>query len=283
MSIVKTSGKGSRINGLVCHGYWDLETMETSEPIWCSDTCGGPVRVVGPEDWKVEAMVWGLVPGGLPGRCMTFEGMDRNGPGWKSDANGAIVSQMELNVPATGNQPQIWHKLIIEGNGQIQTDASLTPEALVVPDIVSGRGRAVKLNGTPVTGCVHTRLIVHNLTVPFEDSDVAGWMQRLEGNYNAALVYRVNLNGIANVPATNTDFTVEVPVGDDDAWTVHWMRVKQRKTVYDHGTRDGQAKIVGMDVVMGWSSINGTRGYIETPDGDKLWPDGECSSSSGED
>jgi hypothetical protein len=143
--------------------------------------------VVGPEDWKVEAMVWGLVPGGLPGRCMTFEGMDRNGKGWKSDANGAIVSQMELNVPATGNQPQIWHKLIIEGNGQIQTDASLTPEALVVPDIVSGRGRAVKLNGTPVTGCVHTRLIVHNLTVPFEDSDVAGWMQRLEGNYNAAL------------------------------------------------------------------------------------------------
>lgn len=275
----KETGKNSRVNGIVCSGYFEIETDTNAEPIWCSDSDGGAILVDAEQDWKARIMAFGYEPGVLPGESFLFEGMTYGGVGWTSGAGGAFATRMELTVPAWPPKP-IWYELFVGGNGAITPNAALTPDAMVVPTPASGLGRAITIGGSAVTGCVGSKLIVECIAAEWGDSDVAGWVQRDTGGWNAALLYRVNLDGISNIPAVNTDLVVTVPVTDSLAWIVNWMRVLKRKPIYDHGARDGKPKIVAMDVILGWNSVkDGARGVITTPSGTNIWP--ETTSSSG--
>lgn len=280
--MAKVSSRYSRVNGVVCHGYWELETSVLSRPVWCSDTCGGPVLMDATQDWKAQVQAWGHTPGVNPGETFKFEGMDSNGAGWASDALGAIVTKFELTCQVASPDADtpifpIWYTMDIAGNGEIATNASLAADALEVPTFYTGLARAAKLDTGAVTGCTQWQLTVINNAVAYSDSDVSGWMQRLTGNYDASLVYRVNMDGISNVPETNTDVAVSLPVTATTSWDIECMRVLDRRAVYDHGSRTGKAKMIGLDVIMGWNSIeDGTRGVITAPDGTDLWPTDEC-------
>jgi hypothetical protein len=279
--MAKETGKYSRVNGIVCSGYFEIDLDVMAEPVWCSDSAGGPILVDAGQDWGAKVIAFGYQPGILPGEVFQFEGMTYGGVGWQSGATGALATRMELNVPAWPAQP-IWYSLDIGGNGALTPNASLTADSMVVPTPASGLGRAITIGGVAVTGCVGSKLILECLASEWGDTDAAGWMQRTSGGWNAAVQYRVNLDGIANIPAVNTDLVVTVPVTDSLSWAVNWMRVLKRKPVYDHGARDGKPKIVAMDVILGWNTVkDGSRGVVTAPDGTTVWPTVGTSSSSG--
>jgi len=271
--MAKVTGQNSRVNGVVCNGYFEIETDVLVKPVWCSDSAGGPVLVDAGQDWSAKIMAFGYTPGVLPGDKFKFEGMTVDGAGWASAATGALATKFELTIPAWPAEQPIWYQLEVGGNGALTPNAGLTPDAATVPTPVSGLGRAITIGGTAVTGCVGAKLMVECLAAKWGDTDVAGWMQRDVGGWNAALTYRVNLDGISNIPSANTDLEITVPVTDSAAWAINWMRVLKRRPVYDHGARDGTPKIVAMDVILGWNSVkDGARGAITTPAGVPLWP-----------
>jgi hypothetical protein len=282
----KVSGRNSRLNGIVCHGYFEHETRTLTKPVWCSDTCGGPIMVDGTQDWDGKAMAYGHTPGVAPGELFQFEGMDSNGIGWATAAEGAMVTLFSLNVQCAApdeNTPvePMSYELHFAGNGELATDESLTADEITVPTMVSGLGRAVKLHATvpvAVVGCIGWKFTIMHMPATFADSDVSGWIQRRVGLFNAMLDYRVNLDGVDNVPASNTDLMVQLPVTASTQWEVNWMRVMSRRPVYDHGSRTGEPKMVAMDVRLGWSSAKeGVRGYIKKPGGTSLWPAAGCT------
>ena len=268
----KVTGKNSRVNGFPCVGYFEVNVEALDEPVWCSDSDGGAIRVDATQDWNALIRAYGKAPpaSNLPGEFVQFQGVDSAGIGWNSGAAGAIVEKVEIFVPAFPARA-IRHETTLGGNGAITAGAA-SGGASVVPTPVSGAGIAVTLDGAAVTGCVESRLALICNTRPYGDSDVSGWMQRAAGHFEARLVYRVNMDGVSNVPAVNTDFAVTVPVGGSDKWECSWMRVLARKAVYDHGAREGRPKMVGMDVVMGWNSVKtGSRGFLKTSAG-TAWP-----------
>ena len=269
--MAKVTGKNSRVAGVNCVGYFEGNIEALDHPVWCSDSDGGAIRVDFTQDWNALVRAYGKAPPEaiLPGALAQFQGVDSAGAGWDSGAEGGIVAETALHVITFPAQP-IFYEIRLEGNGEISTGG--TAAAGPVPTPVSGAGLAVALDGTDVTGCIESHLALMCNTVPYGDSDVSGWVQRAEGHYEARLRYRVNMDGVSNVPAINTDFAVTVPVGGTDKWECSWMRVHSRRAIYDHGSRQGRPEMVGMEVEMRWSSVKaGAKGFLKTSAG-TAWP-----------
>jgi len=273
MSATEIFGIRAAVSGVACASKWRAKTESADNAIYCSASQNGPVRVAGNRDWHVGWKAYGSMPAKNPGVLFTFSGATKDGGGWKSESNGAIVEQVTIDWPVEGGK-FVEHELsAAAASGALTANAAWAADSSI-PNPVSAEGMGATFDGTAITNLAHMRLILlaKNGFIP-ADSSSNGRAVRTPGNIDALAIVRTNIPGFSSIPAADT--FGELVLGSKTGvvpWTIRFMQFMGSTEVVEIETEDGRPKVVASDLHFAWTAYyNSETGSITGPSG-TLWP-----------
>jgi len=272
MSVYRITGKEAAIDGLTCLREWSGIIRGLDTAAVCSASAGAVLRVEGNADWMVRAVGYG-VPPKYPGEKFTFTGSDRDGAGWQSADDGAIVSKVKIFCPIERGKI-IYYHLDIAGNGEI-TKGSYSASDSTAPNPLSAKGLSFSMDGATVYGVEHWELEIDgNLTDPSWPGHLDGWAVRDEGNVDASLMWRQTFDAAGQIPEVNSFHTFQPYVTATTNYDISWGQVLEEPVQYPiEGNPPGKAEYVRAQITArftGWK--DSVQGYIKKPGGSNYWP-----------
>lgn len=268
MATTLITGVKAAIDGLQCIRRFKIMLTAVDTKAACSASNGAVFRGVGNKDWVGIVDGYGI-PTKNPGDKFTFTGSDRDGSGWSSSADGAIVSRVKVVAPViTGRYS--FYRMWIAANGPLTPGAyaasdSSTPNPVSASDaslsLATGELEAFELD------------LIGNLTRPAYLSGNSGWPRRDLGNVDAELKYSQKLTDAGGLPAINSYQSITATLKTGSAYTLQWMQILGVEPDYPiEGSDPGVPEYVSAEVTARFSAYyNGAAGTITTPNG-AWWP-----------
>lgn len=266
------SGLNAAINGVTCIGRFVLDEPSQDNAVACSDSGGAEVLSDSNKDWRAVIIAYGHTPPVLPNDLLTFSGVDSDGEGWQSAANGSIARSAQIFCRSQVSD-QFFYQLLIEGNGAL-TRGTYSVPATTVPSPSSSITCGITVGSTALPGIGDWDLLLEAaLAEPVWPADSGGWAKRSPGNLRATLTFDQFPDAVTDTPALQADAAYKAYVTPTTFWELQWMRVLNRSTkVVVRNERNEPETIVARSVARWNSAVGGVQGHIKKPSTATYWP-----------
>jgi hypothetical protein len=271
----RITGKNAAIDSLTCLRHWRIDTVGIDTVGACGVSDGAVVRDDEiNKDWTGAAIGYGATPPVMPGDYFTFTGSDRNGVGWVSASDGAIVERVRVVCsPATAKF--IYYEVYFAASGPITLGAYSASDAST-PNPSTSKGRGIAIVGVAGVSEVQewTLEIDGNNTAPTYTGSSNGWPYRDPGNMDATITWKQLFNAAGNLPTLGSLYEFYLYTTAAAYWDIKWAQVLKLPADYPiEGSNPPRAEYVSADECVakfsGWE--NGIQGYIKKPDTTSWW------------
>jgi hypothetical protein len=267
------TGERAAIDGITCLRSWKMEESgKPGGPVWCSASGGGPVGVVGNDDWQGVAVAVGHTPARLPGDAFTFTGDVGNG---KGVSGSALCVGIGVNWNVEGAE-LIYHEIYFAGDGALTRGAYSEADA-GTPNPVSAKGLYAAIDSVDFA-IRQAKFVFESPPAEYNDSSTAGHTNRVVGPYRGSVVLRCYFDDFDDLPEENTFVTLALQVSVTQSWLIDYIYVDKVLAVVEIAGPDGRAVGIEATIQGTWFGYYGTaEGQIVTPAGVTLWPEtGSC-------
>ncbi len=261
------------IDSLPCLREWEIGLIGHDTVAACSASAGAVFRGTGNLDWQGKAVGYGL-PAKYPGDLFTFTGSDRDGQGWESSADGAIVTNVKVSCPISSGR-HIYHEITFKATGSLAKGAYSASDA-TDPNPLSSKGLALHVDSSAVSGVEYWVLnIKANETDPSFQSHNSGWPRRDAGNIDASVVWSQTFDAASQLPTVNTFYLIEPYTSSTLKYEMQWGQVLASPAKYDiEGKKSpGKAEYIRAVCSAHFSGYkDGVGGYLRKPGATDIWP-----------
>ena len=271
MPSYRITGLKAAIDGLHCLKKFQVMLRNSETVAACSASDGAVLRGKGNKDWGGVAVGYGL-PAKYPGDVFTYTGSDRNGQGWQSEADGAIVSKVAIVCPTTSGR-FIQHQLWFEATGSLAKGSYAATDA-AIPNPLPSAGLAFHAGGTQRYGVDGWQFTIEgNLTPPKYPSHMEGWPVRDAGNIDAVISWAQTFDAMNQILEVNDFYVFQLYTSATQFYEVQWGQYAQIQADYDIEGEGGRAKYIEHNSAAKFSGYNnGVKGKILKPGGAAYWP-----------
>ena len=257
------SGIGGAVQGEDCVRLWTTRRIALPGMAICSASDGSVVRGPGIADWQGVYAGFGYQPANLAGATFQFVGSHRDGKGATSVADGAIVSQTNIDWDIEGNKFIEYTNFFEAATGAL-TYGSASATDVSTPNPTHSRDATLSL-----TGCSELRemhLVLRSLNPKAVTAATSRRTERVPGNQDADFTAKIYTKD-ANFPAEEEIAETLFGVGSGLFWTMKWMIITLTAALLPIGGGLFQADIAGK--FTGYTG--GVKGNIIAPDGTIWW------------
>ena len=265
-------GEGAAMDGFNCLTRFEVWDIGESADIVCTASAGGPIAVVGNDDWAGKAMGMGVAPYKYPGETFTFK-YALSGEVGRSGSAIMQLARMKWEVEA--GLP-LEHEIEFRGTAAMSThDDAVTDSGS--PSGTSAKGLGVRIDDTLFS--VRRMLLEVECKNPkINDTSTAGHTYRIRGKYEARFRIEAYYDDPDDLPARSTykQLLFQTVTGADETtgWGVDYGFMDVVKdNIPVQSKADGEPEAVYALIAGHWSAYYGTtQGSITMPDGTQIWP-----------
>lgn len=224
------TGVKSRVDGVATFRDASVSATADLKRIVHAGTLGGPQRLIGVKDWNGTWNEYGLVPTWLPGEEIVYiQSID----GTKGLKGSAIVTQTVITIPVGSKDPPTVQGTFrgIAAIDKNDTTAVAIATATAIPDIEGLCVFLADLAESPsFSAQAGTNEIVITLSIedrPIHDCGTSGYMDALEGTWDANVTYKRFVDNLNQLPIEGTPYHVKVPIdaAASEFYLFEYMRV----------------------------------------------------------
>ncbi len=257
------SGIGGAVDGVNCSRLWKVARIIEPAFAVCSASDGAVIRARGISDFRGVYLGSGHTPPKLPGELFQWTGSTRDGKGATTEANGAIVEQVDIDWDIEGAKfiEYACHFAAATGALTLGT-ASATDASTPNPS----ESRSCEIN---LTGCTELRkmkLTLLSRNPSYVTGSTAGRRERVAGVKDGRFTCKIYTED-ANFPAENAIEEVTFGVGGGLGWTMKWAIITLTAPLLDLGGGLFEADLAGQFT----GYYNGSKGNITSPAGTAWW------------
>jgi hypothetical protein len=259
------TGLEAAINGIPCLERFSIEETGEDNGIACSSSAAGTIRGEPNKDWKGVAVGFGYLPPILPGTLFTFTGADRNGQGWASGTNGAIVDAVQIFCNPNA-ATLFYYNLYFSANGLL-TPAAYSITSAVIPNPASSAKRIIWRGGSPVSGVSYWDLLIFASNArPLWTGDSGGYPYRDAGNIDAVITWHQNPDAVAELPTIGIAEVYRLYCTATWYWEIKWAMTLSRPVNYVIRNQANEPEyIVAQNKAHFTGYYGGVKGFIKTP------------------
>ena len=268
------TGEDAAIDGMTCLQRFMIEKYEPEDNAEaCSATGGAVVRADANKDWRGVAVGFGHTPAKMPGELFTFTGVDRDGMGHKSTANGAIVDSVRIFCKSQQSK-FFFYQIAFSANGALNAGSYSVSDA-ASPNPVPSIQKNISIADVAQTGILEWDLeLVAKNAKPVWPAELLGWPNRAKGNIDATLTWVQGFNDPSVLQTLGAFANYKLYVTETLFWELQWAKMRKLPIDYPIADSDGQTDWIAAKECQahysGW--LGGVQGYIKKPAGTNVWP-----------
>lgn len=270
----RVTGLRAAINSFPCLRKFQLTLKGHDTVAACSASNGGVLRTDGNKDWGGVAIGYGRPPA-WPGDYFTFTGSDRNGQGWRSSTNGAIVDRVRIFCPIETGRHIYW-QINFLANGPLVKGAYAAVDG-AVPAPLNCKGLKFYVETNEVKGVLGWEFDLDgNTTDPSYPSHLAGWPARDPGNLDATLTWDQTFDEMSQLYEVGSSYAFSMYDSASTFYTFRYGQILDQPVEYQiEGNPPGKG--VYITAVKQSAHFTGFRSssqgtILVTPYSTAIWP-----------
>jgi len=267
------TGEGAKVDSFTCLERFEIIETGEDNAVSCSSAGGAVVRGDTNRDWTGTANGFGHTPPKMPGEKFQFTGIDREGQGYQSDVDGAIVDALRIFCNLQQSKLFFWQMWFSAAGALTPGEYEVSDTA--IPNPSPSVLRKMK-RGTPdVVGVSYWDLLLfRNNAAPLWTGE-SRYPNRDRGHLDATITWVQAYDTASLLPTVGTPEVYKLYVTETLFWEVDWAQVLRipRRYVIRNEANETEYVEARMCQAKFTAYKDGVAGKILRPDASRVWPD----------